>query len=101
MSEYETISVEIDRRGVAGLTLNRPQAHNAINGQMIAELSRAAVELGANDEVRVVILSALGKSFCAGGDLGWMREQADRDRAGKLTESKARSEEHTSELQSH
>ncbi len=89
MSKYETIIVETDRRGVAKITLNRPQVHNAINGQMIAELTRATTELAGNDLVRVVILAARGKSFCAGGDLSWMREQADKDRAGKLAESKA------------
>ncbi|VAW20207.1 Methylglutaconyl-CoA hydratase [hydrothermal vent metagenome] len=92
MSEYETISVEINHRGVARITLNRPQAHNAINGQMIAELSRAALELGENEQVRIVILAGLGKSFCAGGDLVWMQEQANKDRAGKMRQSKALAE---------
>ncbi len=74
---YETISIETDDRGVATLWLNRPDKHNALSAQMIADLTAATAELGARDDVRVVVLAARGKSFCAGGDLGWMREQFD------------------------
>jgi methylglutaconyl-CoA hydratase len=71
----ETIRVERDARGVATLWLARPEKHNAMSAQMIAELHSAAEELGTDDAVRVVVLAAEGKTFCAGGDLGWMREQ--------------------------
>ena len=87
---FETIEIDIDTRGVATLTLNRPDKHNALSAQMLAELTQAARDLGADDVVRVVVLRGAGKSFCAGGDLGWMREQmqADSDtrarEAGKL-----------------
>ncbi len=74
---YETITLEADARGVATLCLNRPEKHNALSAQMIAELTEAAAQLAADDTVRVVILAANGKSFCAGGDLGWMRAQFD------------------------
>jgi methylglutaconyl-CoA hydratase len=52
---------------------------------MLAELTKAAADLGADDSVRVVVLTGTGKSFCAGGDLDWMREQmqADADTRGK------------------
>src|SRR6056297_252055 len=75
----ETISIERDARGVAKLWLDRAEKHNAMSAQMIAELHQAARELGADDTVRVVVLAARGKSFCAGGDLGWMREQFEAD----------------------
>ena len=84
MSAYETLTLSVDDRGVATLTLNRPEKHNAMNAAMIAELARAAVSIGAADAVRVVVLAAAGPTFCAGGDLGWMRDQAGRDRKGKL-----------------
>src|SRR6056297_3976741 len=71
----ETISIERDARGVAKLWLDRAEKHNAMSAQMIAELHQAARDLGADDTVRVVVLAARGKTFCAGGDLGWMREQ--------------------------
>ena len=87
---FETIEIDVDTRGVATLMLNRPDKHNALSAQMLAELTQAARDLGADDVVRVVVLRGAGKSFCAGGDLGWMREQmqADSDtrarEAGKL-----------------
>ena len=71
---FETISIKKDDRGVARLTLARTDKHNAMNAQMIAELTQAAVQLGNDEAVRVVILEAEGKSFCAGGDLGWMKD---------------------------
>ena len=78
---FETISISVDRRGVATLTLNRPDRHNALSAQMLAELTQAAGTLGADPSVRVVVLTGAGKSFCAGGDLGWMREQMQADAA--------------------
>jgi len=72
---YETISVEVDARGVATLTMTRVEKHNALNAQMMDELTDAALNLGADAAVRVVILASEGKSFCAGGDLEWMRAQ--------------------------
>lgn len=74
---YETIEIEKDERGVATLWLNRPEKHNALSAQLIADLTTAAADLGGDGAVRVVVLAAHGKSFCAGGDLGWMREQFD------------------------
>lgn len=72
---YDTVTIEKDARGVATLWLDREEKHNALSAQLIADLHAAADELGADDAVRAVILSARGKSFCAGGDLGWMRDQ--------------------------
>lgn len=74
---FETIKISTDDRGVARLTLARADKHNAMNAQMIAELTQAAADLGADTAVRVVVLDAEGKSFCAGGDLGWMKDQMD------------------------
>ncbi len=84
---YQTIRVETDARGVATLTLDRPEKHNAMSAQMLAELSQAAARLGADDAVRVVVLTGAGASFCAGGDLGWMRDQADMDAATRSVEA--------------
>jgi len=75
----ETIRIERDARGVATLWLSRPEKHNAMSAQMIAELHSAAEDLGADASVRVVVLAAEGKSFCAGGDLGWMRQQFEAE----------------------
>ncbi len=84
---FETIEIERDARGVATLWLSRPEKHNAMSAQMIAELREAAGQLGADEDVRVVVLAARGKSFCAGGDLGWMRQQFEADPATRSSEA--------------
>jgi methylglutaconyl-CoA hydratase len=84
---YKTIEIETDARGVATLTLAREAKHNALSAQMLAELTQAAAALGADDAVRVVILAAAGKTFCAGGDLGWMQEQMGMDAATRAVEA--------------
>ncbi|WP_373946539.1 crotonase/enoyl-CoA hydratase family protein [Paracoccus marcusii] len=77
----DTIRIDRDDRGVATLWLTRAEKHNALSRPMMDELTRAAADLGADPAVRVVILAADGGSFCAGGDLGWMREQMAADDA--------------------
>ncbi len=77
--KFETLELTIDARGVAWLQLARPDAHNAMNAAMIADLTTAAARLGRDPAVRVVVLTGTGRSFCAGGDLGWMREQMAAD----------------------
>ena len=90
---FETLKIERDRRGVATLWLARPEKHNALSGVMIEELSVAAADLAGDASVRVVVLAAEGKSFCAGGDLAWMRDQMRTDpetrarEAGKLAKA--------------
>jgi enoyl-CoA hydratase len=69
---YETLLVEV-RDGVATLTLNRPDARNALNQTMIRELGAALSQLEASPEARVVIIRGAGeRSFCAGADLHGM-----------------------------
>lgn len=86
---FEMIEIATDARGVATLTLNRPEKHNTLSEQMIAELTQAAGLLGADAAVRVVVLAAKGDSFCAGGDLGWMRAQMVADAVTRRTSATA------------
>jgi methylglutaconyl-CoA hydratase len=72
---------KIDDRGVASIVLNRPDQHNAFDDRMIAELIELLDQLQNNQRVRVLLLRAAGKSFCAGADLNWMRRVADYDPA--------------------
>jgi len=81
------LRLEVDARGVATLTLNRPDKRNALSPALIDALSGAAARLGADDAVRAVVLTGAGDSFCAGGDLDWMRAQFDADRAGRIGEA--------------
>jgi methylglutaconyl-CoA hydratase len=62
---------------VAEVWLNRPEVRNAFNGAVIAELTQAFTQLGADPSLRAIVLGGHGKAFCAGADLGWMRAMAD------------------------
>jgi len=62
-----------DARGVVRLTLNRPQAFNALSEAMLAELRRELDAVASDESVRVVVIAAEGKAFCAGHDLKEMR----------------------------
>lgn len=86
---FRTIRLEADPRGVARLTLARPEKHNALDATMIAEITDAARDLATDATVRVVVLAAEGRSFCAGGDLGWMREQMEADAATREGQARA------------
>ena len=85
---FETITLATDARGVATLMLNRADKHNAMSARMIAELTQAARQLGEDEAVRVVVLTGAGKSFCAGGDLGWMQAQMAADPATRFVEAR-------------
>jgi len=84
---YETIRLTTDPKGVAHLVLNRPDNHNAINAAMIRELTDVTGLLATDPAIRAVVLSSSGNSFCAGGDLSWMREQFDATRAARIAEA--------------
>ncbi|MCF6315749.1 MAG: crotonase/enoyl-CoA hydratase family protein [Marinosulfonomonas sp.] len=73
------IEISVDSRGVAMLTLNNPDKHNILTPEAIAGLTEAAATLGADASVRVVVLTGVGKSFCAGGDLAWMQKAMASD----------------------
>ncbi len=81
------LTEHIDARGVATLTLNRPEKRNALDAALIAALDAAAARLGADPAVRAVVLTGAGDSFCAGGDLGWMRDQFAADRSARIGEA--------------
>ena len=70
------VAVDIPADGVATVTLDRPEVHNAFDDQVIAELTQAFRRLGAEPAARVVVLRANGKSFSAGADLDWMQRVA-------------------------
>ncbi len=68
-----------DGRGVTTLTLNRPQAFNSLSEDMLAALQRELDRLATEDSLRVLVIAASGKAFCAGHDLKEMRAQPSLD----------------------
>jgi methylglutaconyl-CoA hydratase len=84
----EQMTIETDARGVATLRLARPEKRNALSAQLMDEITQTAEALDADPTVRVVVLAAEGNVFCAGGDLGWMREQMQSGDAAKTREAK-------------
>ena len=67
---------ETDHRGVATLTLNRPERNNAFDDSLIELLIETLDLIERDDSVRILLLRARGKHFCAGADLNWMRRMA-------------------------
>jgi len=73
-------AVEISGQGaVTTVTLNRPEFHNALNDQLIIELSSTFREIGDNKDIRVVVLTGSGKSFCAGADLSSLGKKTNEN----------------------
>ena len=73
----DKVTVDIDNRGIARVTLNNPDKHNAFDDQIIAHLTSAFKAVATNTDVRVMVLGSCGKSFSAGADLGWMKRMAN------------------------
>jgi 2-(1,2-epoxy-1,2-dihydrophenyl)acetyl-CoA isomerase len=73
MTAYENVLVEV-ADGVGTLTLNRPDKLNAFAGTMRQEIAAAVRELAADDRVRVIVITGAGRAFCAGADIGYMKD---------------------------
>lgn len=72
---YENLR-RTDEGPVATLALARPESRNALDAALIAEITRCFGELAEDDDVRVVVLTGEGPIFCAGADIGYMRDTA-------------------------
>ena len=72
-----TLDIRRPSLHVAEVWLNRPEVRNAFNDGVIAELTAAFTTLGADTDLRAIVLGGHGKAFCAGADLSWMRSMAD------------------------
>lgn len=82
------ILLDIDARGVATVTMNRPEAHNAFDDALIGALADAFTDLGGNGKVRVILLKGAGKNFSAGADLKWMRRMSEAPRSESVADAK-------------
>lgn len=74
---------------VLTVALNRPENHNAMNSVLIAALTETFLAINERDDVRVVVLTGIGRSFCAGADLNMMRAAADYTFAQNLADGQA------------
>ncbi len=83
----ESVLLQTDSRGVATLTLNRPEKHNAFDEAVIAELTDKLIKVNNDKKVRVVVLTGAGKSFSAGADVNWMRASAQYDEAHNIEDA--------------
>lgn len=86
--QYQHIRCDIDHRGVATLTLRRPEKRNAFNDQTVAELTSALNLFSDHPGARVLLLQAEGEHFSAGADLAWMKRMASADRQQNLEDAK-------------
>ena len=89
---YTYITFSTDNRGVATITLNRPDKHNAFNEDFIAELSNALDEIRRDDNCRLMVLRSRGKNFSAGADLDWMKRMAGYTRDENVRDANALAE---------
>jgi len=76
MADRLTSLKRADEGPVATVELARPEARNALNAALIAEITRCFGELAEDENVRVVVLTGEGSLFCAGADIGYMRDTA-------------------------
>ena len=74
--QTDHLLLDVDAKGVATVTFDRPEVHNAFDDQMIEGLSTIFADLRANAGVRVVVIAGHGKSFSAGADLNYMKRVA-------------------------
>jgi methylglutaconyl-CoA hydratase len=82
-----TVTTDIDSRGVATLTLNRPEKHNALDGATMGLLAAALTQIANDPKARLVVLTGAGASFCAGADIGHMRSMLTMTEEQNVTDA--------------
>lgn len=85
--EYETIHLKINK-DIATITLMRPDVHNAMNEQLMRELTTCFQKIQEHQSIRVIILTGQGKSFCAGADLNWMKSMVSFSKEENIRDSR-------------
>lgn len=89
MMAENSVKLDLDDRGVATLTINRPEIHNAFDDVLINRLLQALESVEVDPKARIVVLRSEGKSFSAGADLRWMRRMADYSESENLKDAMA------------
>lgn len=83
-----TLEISTRSKGVAQISMSRPDVFNAFDALMIAELGEAFTQLAADNKVRVIVLAGLGKHFSAGADLKWMQRASEESQAWNLKDAR-------------
>ena len=84
----EALLVRVDGRGVATVTINRPEVRNAFDENLISLLTDAFDRLASDAAVRVIVLASVGPTFCAGADIAWMQRTAVATKEDNLADAK-------------
>ena len=84
---YETIEIQ-KNKDTATVLLNRPDVHNAMNEKLMKELTTCFKQLSNDENVKIIVLSGNGKSFCAGADLNWMKSMANYTKKENIDDSR-------------
>jgi len=84
---FKTIEFRIDDRGVAWLSLNRPESKNAMNGDMYDEARSVVAQVDADPAIRLLVLTGAGDAFCSGGDFKYQQSQALRKQGERIAEA--------------
>ncbi|MBR2770954.1 MAG: enoyl-CoA hydratase/isomerase family protein [Bacteroidales bacterium] len=74
--DFKTIKVQLGE-SMAWVNLDRPEVRNALNADLIRELTAVFEWLNSRDDIRVIVVKGNGKAFCAGADLAYMKEMAN------------------------
>lgn len=85
--EYETLNVA-EKDAVVTVALNRPHIHNAMNELLIKELTHCFNELNGKKEIRAIVLTGNGKTFCGGADLNWMKSMIHYSKEENIKDSR-------------
>ena len=80
---------EVDKQGVATVTLNNPDKHNAFDDEIIKQLTTIFLDISKREDISIMVLASNGKSFSAGADLGWMKRMASYSYEDNLKDANA------------
>ncbi|MEY8201301.1 MAG: enoyl-CoA hydratase/isomerase family protein [Colwellia sp.] len=85
----DTVLLEVNEQGIATVTLNNPEKHNAFDDVIIKQLTDIFNDISQRDDISIMILASNGKSFSAGADLGWMKRMAGYSYEDNLKDANA------------
>jgi methylglutaconyl-CoA hydratase len=88
-SPSEQVLFDVDSRGVATVTLNNPEKHNAFDDSIIFALNQLFQAIAQCHDINVMVLASTGKNFSAGADLAWMQRMASYSYEENLSDANA------------